>query len=148
MYPIHLIPSFIDEPPIIMLENVIIRFRSLDDYWKRGSSPSSFFWNGLQTTETVLGVCFKVILGVNSSRASGEWWKGKGNSRSWRDWMRRSGIGGHLSISSSIRRGMGRSRGRRRGTRLHRGMLKGGRLSLTKLTTSAIRLLSFMNMLG
>ena len=39
--------------------------------------------------------------------------------------MRRSGIGGHLSISLSIRRGMGRGRGRRRGTRLHRGMSKG-----------------------
>ena len=65
MYPIHLIPSLVDEPLIIMLENIIICFRSFDNDRKRGSPPPVFLRNGLQMAETVLGVCLEVILGIN-----------------------------------------------------------------------------------
>ena len=65
MYPVHLIPSLVDEPSVILLEDIVLHFWSLDNYGKTGSSPSLFLWDRLEVTKTVSCVCFKVIPGVN-----------------------------------------------------------------------------------
>ena len=78
MYPVHLISSFVNKPPIIPLEDVILRFWILNNYGKRGRSPPSFLRNCLEATKTVGHICFKVVSWINSSGTSCKWWKGRG----------------------------------------------------------------------
>ena len=75
MYPVHLILSFINKPPIIALEDIILHLRSLDNYREKSSPPLLFLWDCLETVKAVGSIHLEVIPRVNLSGTSGERWE-------------------------------------------------------------------------
>ena len=145
MYLYILISSFVNEPSVVLLKNIVLCLQGFNNNRKMGSSPSSFFWDCLETTEAVHGVCFEIVSGINPTRTGGQWWKRKGcigwswGSRISRIWW--SGIRRHSVVTAS---GWGRRGRAGSGSQL----MKGSQFPTMKPAMSTIGLLGIVYSLG